>query len=214
MSASPSLRRLATLSGVILLTGALLTACATPAAQPSDDGPGAAPSGHSAAAGEVIGQGTVLQVEPDAAQLCLGGVMESYPPQCSGPDIVGWDWAAVEYEESSGGVTWGTYAVQGTWDGEIFTLTQPAIPLALYDPMADIDPRTLPENAGSATEPELEAIQQQLIDEASVDVLMTWPENGYLFVTVVHDDGALQGYFDERFGPDVIAVGSALKPVS
>jgi len=173
-----------------------------------------APSGSASATGEVLGQGTVLQVQPDAAQLCLGGVRESYPPQCSGPDIVGWDWAAVEYEESSSGVTWGSYAVQGTWDGETFTLTQPAIPLALYDPMADIDPRTLPENAGAATETELEAIQQQLIDEANTDVLMTLPQNGYLFVTVVHDDGTLQAYFDERYGADLVAVQSALRPVN
>ena len=163
--------------------------------------------------GEVLGQGTVLQVEPDAAQLCLGGVMESYPPQCSGPDIVGWDWAAVEHEESASGVTWGTYAVQGTWDGDTFTLTRPAIPLALYDPMPIIDPRTEPANAGSTAEPELLDIQQQIADEGTVELLTSWPENGYLFVTVVHDDGTLQEYFDTRYGADVVAVQSALRPV-
>src|SRR5262245_9982995 len=31
----------------------------------------------------------------DATYLCLGGVLESLPPQCSGPEIVGWDWDAV-----------------------------------------------------------------------------------------------------------------------
>lgn len=67
---------------------------------------------------------TVLESPGHGPQLCLGGVQESYPPQCGGPDIVGWDWSAVD-AESANGTTWGTYSVEGTWDGETFTLTGP-----------------------------------------------------------------------------------------
>lgn len=60
-----------------------------------------------AADGEVLGQGTVLQLDG---------------------------------EETASGVTWGTYAVQGTWDGEQFTVTRPPIMLAVYDSMVVSDP--------------------------------------------------------------------------
>jgi hypothetical protein len=48
-------------------------------------------------------------------KLCLGGVMESYPPQCSGPPIDGWTWPDQGTEKRSG-VTWGSFFVVGTYD--------------------------------------------------------------------------------------------------
>lgn len=69
---------------------------------------------------------TVLESPDHGPQLCLGGVQESYPPQCSGPEVIGWDWDVVQGEESANGTTWGTYTVVGTWDGEALTLTEPA----------------------------------------------------------------------------------------
>ena len=67
---------------------------------------------------------TVLESRDHGPQLCYV-VMESYPPQCSGPDIAGWDWSTVEAESASG-TRWGQYVVVGTFDGETFTLTEPA----------------------------------------------------------------------------------------
>lgn len=67
---------------------------------------------------------TVLESRDHGPQLCYA-VMESYPPQCSGPDIAGWDWSTVDAESASG-TTWGHYVVVGTFDGETFTLTEPA----------------------------------------------------------------------------------------
>lgn len=69
---------------------------------------------------------TVLESPEHGPQLCHS-VEESYPPQCGGPDIVGWDWSAVE-AESANGTTWGAYTIVGTWDGQTFTLTEPAAP--------------------------------------------------------------------------------------
>lgn len=60
------------------------------------------------------------------AELCLGGVAESYPPQCSGPKLAGWDWSDVtgQYEEASG-TRWGSFILTGTYDpaAEVFTPT-------------------------------------------------------------------------------------------
>lgn len=75
------------------------------------------------------GASTMVLESPDhGPQLCLGGVADSYPPQCGGPDVVGWDWDEVDGEEAESGTTWGEYAVVGTWDGERLTLTEPPGP--------------------------------------------------------------------------------------
>jgi hypothetical protein len=79
------------------------------------------------------GTGTVLEAPEHGPQLCLGGVDDSYPPQCEGTELVGWDWAGVDDEESSGGTTWGDYHVVGAWDGERFTVTEPPGPPQYVD---------------------------------------------------------------------------------
>lgn len=66
----------------------------------------------------------VLESPDHGPQLCFILAM-SYPPQCGGPDIAGWDWSLVE-AESAGGTTWGSYTLVGTFDGSTFTLTEPA----------------------------------------------------------------------------------------
>jgi hypothetical protein len=193
----------------------LLAACATPP-QPGDGGD-VSPDGPGepivvAAPGEVIGQGTVLQKEGEDAQFCLGAVMESYPPQCSGPVIVGWEWPDDGMFESASGVTWGTYAVVGTWDGVEFTPTQPPIPLALYDPMVqDPDPRADPANAGDNSADLLTRVQDELTAWTEVTVLSSYSDNGYVWATVYYDDGTIQATLDEIYGPDVVIVQSALR---
>jgi hypothetical protein len=193
----------------------LLSGCAAESdPAPAADGPAAAPTpSNSSAPGEVVGQGTVLQSGEDAAQLCLGAVAESYPPQCSGVGLAGWDWSTVEQHETASDVTWGTYAVQGTWDGTTLTVTQPAIPLSLYDPMAEVDPHLDESNPGPSDEAELTGVQA---DVDSLDLggfLSSWVTNGYLFVQVVYDDGTLQEFLDSRYGPDVVVVQSALRAI-
>ena len=190
---------------LLLLTGC--GAVATPGASP-----GEVPLPP--ASQELIGQGMVISDEDGPVMLCLGPVMESYPPQCSGPEVIGWDWEAVKLWERAGGVTWGTYAVHGTWNGETFTLTRPPTPLALYDPPANIDPRTEPANSGAGNHAELEAVQQDLLETAGERILTSWIENGYVFVTVVYDDGTLQDSYDASYGENMVAVQSALQPVN
>ena len=111
----------------------------TPAAPSSSAGSsGQAPDAVPPPAGEVLGVGTVMDTgKPTGPELCLGAIAESYPPQCSGVPLAGWDWATVgKTFESSGDTRWGGYAVQGTYDGTTLTLTQEPVSSALYDPAA------------------------------------------------------------------------------
>ncbi len=106
------------------LAGALaLTACGTPVANGN-----ASTSGDPAASDDqrYTATGTVLANESHGPQLC-GVVATSYPPQCGGLDIVGWDWSEVE-SQTQGDVQWGEYTVVGTWDGERLHLTGPPTP--------------------------------------------------------------------------------------
>ena len=95
--------------------------------------PGAAPT--PVPDGPVRTRDLVTVLDPGTGpELCLGAVAESYPPQCGGPAVEGFEWGDVGFEEASG-VRWGSYAVTGTFDGTTFTATD-AVPAALYDPMA------------------------------------------------------------------------------
>lgn len=186
-----------------------LTACAGTAV-PGDGVPAALPEPVTNT-NELVGQGTVLQKGEGEPQLCLGAIMESYPPQCNGPAIRGWDWSLAKYSETASTVTWGTYAVFGTWDGTAFTQTQPPIPLSLYSPVGSPDPRQDATNAGASDDATLQRISDEL---AGSQTLSSIPMNGYLWVSVLYDDGTIQHYVDERYGPDVVIVQPALLPAS
>ncbi|WP_152363617.1 hypothetical protein [Microlunatus speluncae] len=60
------------------------------------------------------------------AELCLGAVAASYPPQCGGPKLAGWDWSdwKGKFEQASG-TRWGEFIVTGRYDptSEVFTPT-------------------------------------------------------------------------------------------
>lgn len=151
---------------------------------------------------------TVLEDRKHGPQLC-GAVAESLPPQCGGPDIIGWDWETVP-SESAAGTRWGDYTMVGTWDGERFTLVEPARPAGEQDPVT-------PESPNWATElpmPELQDIQRRLhedfelvfgshIDEtARIIVAQTWLETE-----------ELRSAIDEKFGERVVYLNSMLRPV-
>lgn len=113
---------------------------------------------------------TVLQDRSNGPQLCLGGVMDSYPPQCGGLDIMNWEWTGDLKFERSSGTRWGEYVVVGTYDREAqtFTLAQPArnAKRSDYGQGQDVDFSTpCEEPAGGwpeATEQELSAAAQRI----------------------------------------------------
>lgn len=72
--------------------------------------------------------GIVLESRAHGPEFCLGGILESYPPQCGGLPLVGWDWDDVDNEESASGTKWVGVYLEGTYDGERFTLTAPPRP--------------------------------------------------------------------------------------
>lgn len=157
--------------------------------------------------------GTVLEKD-GTPELCLGAIAESYPPQCGGPDVIGWDWDAVEGEETAAGVTWGAYAVWGDWDGETFTITRAPVLAALHDPMVDPDaPNPWDDSLPPGALPEAEAtVVQTRLEDVMPDVLATAFVNGRVVVEVMYDDGSLQSQVDERFGEDAVVVIPSLKP--
>lgn len=132
----------------------LASACgdAAPAGAPPSEPPSAAaltaesetatssePPADGSATQECRTSALVLERGDRGPQLCHA-VAGSYPPQCGGPRIVGWDWDAVEGEETASGVTWIDAVLIGTWDGERFTVTRPPQPASTMSQPPPVDP--------------------------------------------------------------------------
>ncbi|MFC8682293.1 hypothetical protein ACFT30_12290 [Microbacterium ureisolvens] len=194
----------ATTAAVVVLVAA---SCASAPPGSTSDSPALGSVTPVPPEGEVAATGTVLDAAGEV-QLCLGAVAESFPPQCSGIPLEGWTWDEVEGAESSGDVTWGAYAVRGTYDGETFTSTQPPIMLALYDPIRPEDPTGGKPGAGD--EATLAAIQEELPDKLGESYLSSYPQDGWLWVDVVWDDGSWQEAADAEYGVDTIVIRSAI----
>src|SRR5690349_60719 len=170
-------RRLTLALVLPVFLGGALAGCGDETSSPSDgtDAVGSAPNASSmptavpAAPGLVHTAGlvTILAKAGQDPELCLGGVAESLPPQCSGPAISGWDWDSHKgmYDEANG-VRWGSFAVTGRFDGTGFEVTG-AIPAALYDGPRPEDPDfgpTCPEPEGG-----WKTINPGKVDQASME---------------------------------------------
>lgn len=201
------------LAGVLLLCACAGQDDHAGSATSPDDAPTAATPPAPAASGQVTTVSTVLQEGDGPPELCLGAVAESNPPQCSGLEIADWDWDAVE-AESALDTTWGTYEVEGSWDGETFRVTEAAAAPA-ERPAPPEDPRLDPANAGAVgpemSEPEALELQNDVFEH--LGGLGGWIDNGYIWVTVAYDDGSIQRYADDRYGADTVAVQSVLRDI-
>jgi hypothetical protein len=132
-------------TALVLASLLVATACSTEqqmrAVDPAGE-PSAAPAASSmpttipAAPGAVRTRDLALVMDTGSPELCVGPVAESFPPQCQGLAMAGWDWADHHgVHEQQGDVRWGSFVVTGTFDGTTVTVTD-AVPAALYDPMA------------------------------------------------------------------------------
>lgn len=163
----------------------------------TSSGKGGPPDRPSAEAGKTryITTTTVLESPDHGPQLCLGGVQESYPPQCGGPDVIGWDWDVVQGEESANGTTWGTYTVVGTWDGQALTLTEPA---ASPEPLDSTD-RDQPRFSTPCPEPEDgwkvvdESATSEQAMQAAIEYARSQPTVGGVWI-----DQSINPVFDEN----------------
>lgn len=167
-----------------------------------------------AAPGPVMTEGLVLQRDDQSPMLCLGMIAESWPPQCTGPTVIGWDWETApepKYHES--GVRWGGFALSGRWDGVSFTVTEPPRAESDVDRSAP-DPRRDPKNPGPGDAAEVDRIQRALQEQPwgeAIGLLYAFPDNGYLWVTVLYDDGSILTALEERYGSGTIIVVSAIR---
>ena len=203
---------------VLAATALFLTACGISATEPATTAPSmsvlvAPPVTVIPPADDpVTGLGTVIETPGGTPELCLGPVRESWPPQCEGVPVTGWDWEAnppdAQSDAGSPVTRWGVYAVDGTFDGSTLTVTR-AVSLALYDAMAE-------PSASPAAPPDLSNTEWDAVDVAvrevpgliSVDRV---DEAGPVMVTVVHDDGSIQRWADLSFGAGAVVITSALR---
>lgn len=187
-----------------------LTSCGSDGDAIATDGSGGTsdrPSAPPAAPGKVHTRDLATVLDTGTPELCLGPVAESYPPQCGGPELVGWDWAAQQgVFEKQGATRWGQFAVTGTWDGERLTVTD-AIPAALYDAMPAAEPER-PTPAERLDAAELERVQAEVQDLPGAQG--AYVDGPQVIVEVTYDDGSLQEWADRTYGEAVVVVSAQL----
>ncbi|QUW18966.1 hypothetical protein [Agrococcus sp. Marseille-Q4369] len=138
--------------------------------------------------------------------LCLGPVMESAPPQCSGPALARFDWAQLEPVEMEG-VRWAQVAMQVTYDAASHTVTQAGDLLDL----AAITMPAIEYPTGDLDEATIAAVQADLDSLERADVLGHVGMDGVVVLSVTFDDGSMQAALDEIYGDGVVFVESALR---
>ncbi|GAA4681870.1 hypothetical protein [Nocardioides nanhaiensis] len=201
-----------------LLRAALLAAVAPLLLACGDDAPRTTtvsdppprPSSVPAADGEVVTVLPALVIDDGGGtEICLGAVAESYPPQCSGPELRDWDWAEHEgdYEEAAG-QRFSTFLVRGTWDGTAMTAT--AIAPGSGSTPFEQEPPPVPAEGPARSEEQLRGIAEDLL--AIEGMLDASPEGGRVIAHAVHDDGTVQQWADDTYGEGVVVVSSALEP--
>ena len=196
-------------AAALLLTAPVLAACGTEGDSTASDSPGArrAAPAVPAATGPVRTAGLVTVMDTGNPEVCLGPVAESFPPQCGGPLLIGWDWADHDgVFEEQGDIRWGQFAISGTWDGTSLTATD-AVPAALYDAMPAAEP-SYPPPGKPLEESELARIQEELQDLPGSQG--AYSDGDRVIVDVVYDDGSTQDWADSTYGPGIVAVNSVL----
>lgn len=98
----------------------LLVACADPRTPAA----GGDPKASEGSAPLLEASALVLENAEHGPELCVGAVLDSFPPQCGDVPIVGWDWDKVGGEKRVSSTIYGRYHVVGRYDGTSFTLTE------------------------------------------------------------------------------------------
>jgi hypothetical protein len=196
-----------------------LAACGSERADPtagsdsaSDDGPPAdvVPDDYT---GRFSGANLTVLSSPDHGPQLCSAVAESYPPQCGGPDIDGWDWSEVEYESASG-TRWGAYDVVGSFSDGVFTLTETPADPTPPDPDDDFGCPEPCDPATDLTARELQQIVDQIVaDRPDVQTVWSDPRAGTVGVTVWVAYEGLWRQLAAEHGADVIDLDGVLEPI-
>jgi hypothetical protein len=180
----------------------------TPSSHPSlDPVPGAA--------GQLRTRTQATVLDPGGAggpELCLGPVSESFPPQCSGIPLLGWDWAEQPGHsfETRRGARWGQFVVIGTFDGQTMTASSAA---PAGDRTGGPDVLEPTGDAGSGQPGQQQDIQDKLAEHPLPGTVAVHPTPAAVVVDVVHDDGTIQAQADAAYGAGLVQVRSMLVPV-
>lgn len=138
-------RAAAALAAVLLLAACAPQGPAASGTAPSR--PDLVPDAHD---GPLTTVGTVLEDAGHGPQLCVGGIATSYPPQCGGPDVLGFsfdDLPAESYEAALES-RWGLVALTGVVEGDAVRLTGPPRPAT-----GPLDPPLVAEFSADFTTP-------------------------------------------------------------
>jgi hypothetical protein len=174
-----------------------------PAGEPGANGP--MPTEPVAADGEVTTRLPATVMDTGRPELCLGPVAESYPPQCDGPPLDGWDWAAYEGDyDQQDDIRWGMFYVTGTWDGTTFTVSSAKPGNVVFPTATELPPP--PDEPRSADE------LGRIADEVTTlgGAIGAYADDTRVMVDVPYDDGSLQDWVDEEYGDGVVVVTGAL----
>jgi hypothetical protein len=109
--------------GVFILILALLvpTSCGAPTVTSQSD-PAPSPTDFARSPSkDQLYEGTGLVLDDGDPLICFGGSTDSAPPQCEGPELRGWTWDGLEFDEMAG-TKWGRFTVRGTYVDRVFTL--------------------------------------------------------------------------------------------
>lgn len=165
----------------------------------------------------------IIQQGDEPPELCLSTVMESNPPQCGGPTVVGLDWADVPDAETVMGVTFGSAWVVGTYADETFTLTEPVSsdPPAGHAPPGSTPPTYSPPSGDAPSAEDGEAAMSTLGEHATEVGLLVWspdPTTGRFSADVIRLDASTEARIHEILAPwyeaDQIDLYSRLEPLS
>ncbi len=161
-------------------------------------------------AGEVTIRGLVTDDGTDVG-MCLGDVAAVHPRAvCDDVLVAGFDRTSVAGGDELDGVWAETLDLRGTFDGTTLTLTQPA---ALPDPLVPQGDGGPPPILGAPPTDELIAVQDAVIAELGDRAFLVMAFGDAVVVTVLYDDGSLQGYLDARYGAGVVDVGGLMADV-
>ena len=203
---------------LLVTTAALLLAgCGTRTGTTATDTGAApatgAPTDIPAAPGRVATRGAVTVLQDGRPEVCLGAVAESWPPQCSGPPLLGWSWGrgadgvdepggsvvsgGADAYEQAGSVRWGQYLLTGTWDGRALAVDT-SVPATLHTTLPEVPVERTP---GTRDVPS-DRVARELLERVP-GALASYVVGDRVLVEVVYDDGSLQDWVDATYDEPV-----------